>query len=132
MPEKNTEINISQEFDKNVVVYTNISSEILIVDLTKLKFIIQEHDSSVKKTGDWVSVLALTVSLILANCTASFSPLFGLSSETWKAIFVLCMIASAVWLLIVVINHVMKRKERSINSLIDRIINESKRVELTR
>lgn len=120
-----TNINMSEELNQKMVVHKNFAPEIVFIDVARLKNILRDYDDSVKKTSDWVGVLALVISLILANCTASFNQFLGLSSETWKAIFVLCMLASIIWLIVVVIRLFLTRKKRRIDYLIECIKAES-------
>lgn len=118
-------INLGEELSKKVIVYKNISPEIVVVDLAKLKSFIRDHDEAIKKASDWISILALLVSLVLANITSEFKMKWGLSPDTWKAIFVLCAIASALWLITVIINRLSTRKTRSIDYLIKQITDEA-------
>lgn len=126
MPDNNPEINVNQEFSERVVVHKNLSPEILVIDVAKLKNIIRDYDDAVKKSGDWISVLALVISLILANCTSSFTSFWGLTPDTWKAIFIICTILSIVWLVAIVFRLCITIKLRNIDHLIKTITEESK------
>lgn len=121
-----TNINMSEELNQNMVVHKNFAPEIVFIDVERLKNILRDYDEDVKKTSDWIGVLALVVSLVLANCTASFRPAIGMTADTWKAIFVICMIAASIWLIVVLVRLFRTRNRRKIDSLIKSIIAESK------
>ncbi len=123
---EDTNINMGEELNQKLVVYKNFAPEVVFIDVARLKNILRDYDDNVKKTSDWVGVLALVISLILANCTASFREYLGLPPETWKAIFVICMIASVIWLIVVVVRLFVTRKKRSIEYLIGCIKKVSK------
>lgn len=118
-------INVGEELSKKVVIYKNISPKIVVVDLVQLRNLIRDHDEAIKKSADWVSILALFVSLVLANITASFHHFLGLSPDTWKAIFVICTIASAIWLIVIFIQRYRNRNTRCVDYLIKQLTDEA-------
>lgn len=118
-------INVGEELSRKVVIYKNISPKIVVVDLVQLRNLIRDHDEAIKRSSDWVSILALLVSLVLANITASFHQFLGLSPDTWKAIFVLCTFASTIWLIVIFIQRYKNRNTRSIDYLIKQLTDEA-------
>lgn len=118
-------INIGEELSKKVVVYKNISPKIVLVDLVQLRYLLRDHDEAIKSSADWISIMALFVSLVLANITASFHGFLGLSSDTWKAVFVICTFASAIWLIVVFIQRCRTRNTRSIDYLIKQLTDDA-------
>ena len=120
-----TNINMSEELNQSMVVHKNFAPEIVFIDVARLKNILRDYDDAVKKTSDWIGVLALVISLVLANCTAVFRSALGLTADTWKAIFVICMIAAFIWLIVVFVRLYITRKRRKIDYLIKNIIAES-------
>ncbi len=118
-------INVGEELSNKVVIYKNISPKIVVVDLVQLRNLIRDHDEAIKNSADWVSIMALFVSLVLANITASFHHFLGLSPDTWKAIFVICTIASAIWLIVIFIQRFRNRNTRSIDFLIKQLTDEA-------
>lgn len=118
-------INVGEELSKKVVIYKNISPKIVVVDLVQLRSLIRDHDEAIKSSADWVSIVALLVSLVLANITASFHQFLGLSPDTWKAIFVICTFASAIWLIVILVQRSRNRNTRSIDYLIKQLTNEA-------
>lgn len=120
-----TNINMSDELTQNMVVHKNFSTEFVVIDVASLKNILRDYYDDVKKTSDWIGVLALVVSLVLANCTTTFQPAFGLTSDTWKAIFVICLIASIIWIVVVVIRLFKTKKRRNLEYLLKIIKAES-------
>lgn len=123
--ENQNSINFGEELGKKVIVYKNISPKIVVVDLAQLRNFLRDHDDAIKSSSDWISILALLASLVLANITASFQSILGLSPDSWKAIFVICTIAAAIWLLSVIIKRFRYRKTRSIDYLIKQITDEA-------
>ena len=127
MPE-NTKINVSEELSRSVVVHKNFVTELLIVDVAKLKNELRDYDEAIKQTGDWISVVSLAISLILVNCTSNFQEFLGLSSETWKAIFVIGMAASIIWVVVVLVRLYRYKDKYNVDNLIKSIIDKAETI----
>lgn len=119
-------INISQELSSQLIVHKNLNPKVVIVDMAKLKNMLRDYRDAVKGSHDWISILALVLSLLLTNITSTFNDFWGLSAEVWKAIFVICLAGSIIWLIVVIIRLISNHKERQIEHLIDQIT-DSKR-----
>jgi len=124
----NTSINVSEELSQSIVVYKNFSTEVLLVDVAKLKNELRDYNDAIKQTRDWISIIALAISLILANCTSNFQEFLGLSSDTWKAIFVIGMAASIIWFVVVLIRLYLNKDKYNVEKLIKSIIDQSETI----
>lgn len=127
MPE-NTKINVSEELNQSIVIHKNIAPELLFVDVAKLKNDLRDYSDAIKQTSDWVSVVSLAISLILANCTSNFQEFLGLSSATWKAIFVIGMVASIIWVVVVLVRLYRYKDKYNVDNLIKSIIDKAETV----
>ena len=63
------------------------------------------------KERGWVSALSFVITIILALCTSDFKPFIGMSADTIKALFIMVLIISVVYLIYAIVNAVKCRKE---------------------
>jgi len=82
----------------NMPVYWNVNSDIIATTEDKLNLAFQQHEAIVKKKHSWKKTLALCLSLLVTNLTATFRDVFWFSGETWRAIFIILFVASFLWL----------------------------------
>jgi hypothetical protein len=80
------------------VVHGDLSQEVVSITVDKLSLILHKHADGLGKSRDWVAPFGLLLSLILTFVTTDFKD-WVLSADTWRAIFVLLGIGSALWLL---------------------------------
>jgi len=78
-------------------VHRNVSQEIIEITSDKLEIILNDFIKSVKDSRDWQVPLGIFMTIILVLCTTSFKDAFGLTKDTWNAIFVICAIVTLVW-----------------------------------
>lgn len=98
------DIHLDADISRQMTIHKNISQEIIIVNIDKVKLILNEHQQNVQKKKDRINPLALFLTLFVTNITAEFTDTWGLGKDTWKAIFVLVCVASFLWLLYSVYN----------------------------
>lgn len=111
------------DLNSECVNYTNVSQGIIHITEDKLKVILLEYKEKNYQFYSWTTPLGIFASCLLATITASFTDIWGLTGNTWKAIFILCTLITAIWLLYTVICAIKNRKGRKIEDLIKNIKN---------
>ena len=112
-------------FDLNsgCVNYTNITQGFIHITEDKLKVILLEHNNKNSQFYSWTTPFGIFVSCLLTTITANFELTWGISSNTWEAIFILCTIGTGMWSICAGINAFKYRKGRTTDDLIERIKN---------
>ena len=109
--------------DMDVSIHTNINQDVIVISEDRLKLKLIEFEKSKKKLYDWVSPLAIFITLIITLLTADFKAALLLSGEEWNAIFIVLAIAALIWLIVSACN-VVSNKKITIESVIDEIKKE--------
>lgn len=117
---KANSIDLNSDIGGQLVVHKNISQEIIIVNIDRLKLILQDHQTRVKKSTDWINPFAIFIALLLANLTTTFNKDFiGIKSAVWEALFIILTFAAGIYLLCNIIN--IFRKGSSIEDVIENL-----------
>ncbi len=103
-------------------VHSNVYQEVIEVTSDKLKLILLEYVECLAKSKEWQMPLSLILAIILVLSTTSFKQSFGLSPDTWFAIFVISCGLSCVWLLKTLLH---KKNSISIDELIQKVKNKT-------
>lgn len=107
-----------QEFS---AIHDNTSTEVVSITLDRLKLILIEHFQKIESRSSWSVPFSLLVTVVLVFCSASFKEAFGLSADSWAAIFLIVGISSFVWLLRCL--YTMKAKQ-NLDDIIEQIKNK--------
>ena len=73
---------------------SNTSVNVISITEDKLVNILNRHVSRIKKNNDWLTSLALFLSLVAMAVTTDFHETFGISSDTLRGFFYAGVIAS--------------------------------------
>lgn len=77
----------------------NIKSDLIEITHDKLENILLKHLSSVSVKGSWITPSGILLSVLLTLCTAEFKEFWGVSKESWQAVFIVLAIVSGGWLI---------------------------------
>jgi phosphoglycerol transferase MdoB-like AlkP superfamily enzyme len=77
---------------------TNLPQDVISTTEDKLRLTLSEYLKKTERKKAWITPLGLSISLTLTLMTSTFKDLI-LSAATWKAIFVIAVIAALVWLI---------------------------------
>ena len=80
-------------------VIDNASANLIKITEDKLNVILLKNLPKLRKPQEIINPIALLLSLLTTILTANFKDKFGLSAEFWKAIFVVALIVSILYLL---------------------------------
>ena len=116
---KPNSIDLNSDIGNQFVVHKNISQEIIIINIDRLKLILQDHNAKIKRSTDWINPLAIFIALLLADLTATFNDFIGIKAPVWEAIFILLTLASGIYLLCSFVN--IARKGSTIEGVIDKL-----------
>lgn len=107
--------------------YNNVDQSLIHITEDKLHVILLKHEGKNKKFYSWTTPLGVFISCLVATITSTFEKALLFSSDTWKAIFVICTVSSFFWLFITACEAWKNRNDRGIEHLIEEIKNtESK------
>ena len=96
---KTTNIDLNSDIGSQLVVHKNLSQEIIIVNIDRMKLILQDHNAKLKRNTDWINPLAIFIALLLADLTATFNTDFiGIKAAVWEAIIILLTVIAALYL----------------------------------
>lgn len=109
--------------DIGVNVHKNINQELIIISEDRLKLKLIEYENCRKKIYDWISPLAISITLVITLITADFKSALWLSGDVWHAFFIILTIIAIGWCGISFYNCSQNRKI-SIESVIEEIKQE--------
>ena len=118
-------INPQLEMAKQTTIHSNLRQEIICTTKDKMNLAIQGYRDAIEakqKVATWGGV---SLSLLLSLVTASTRDVLGFTAEEWKAIFVIALILSVIAMGNALIRLWKTRKERSIDTLCQRIMSGS-------
>lgn len=81
-------------------IHDNTSTELINITVDKLKLILIDHVKKTEDTKAWQPPLGMAVTILLVFCSAQFQVAFGISADTWRAIFMIGGVVSFIWLCI--------------------------------
>ncbi len=91
-------LNLSNEISNGTEVSTNVKQQIIVVSKDKAKLILREYESQQKGKVDWVSPIAIVITILTALFTADFKDeVFGLGKGFWQALFSIILLISVLW-----------------------------------
>lgn len=127
---KNTTINLQNDIGEKLVVHKNIEQEIIIINIDRMKWTLKDHIDGIKSQDNWKEALAIFIALFLAVLTSTFHDFMWLEAAVWKAIFIICTIASFLYLLKRV--YYAAKIPTNIDDLIDKLKKHAKNSNVTK
>ncbi len=85
-------------------VHSNVEQEVIEITSDKLCLILTDHIELMTSRKDWQAPLAMLATIVLVLTTADFKQAWGMSPDTWMAIFVISAVLSTGWLIKSLIN----------------------------
>lgn len=104
--------------------YANLKSDVVEITHDKLENVLLKFYQFHLLRSAWFNPLSIVIGVALTLTTAEFkATALGADGPTWKAVFMLALLASAIWLVVSLVKLAFHWKETSINFLINRIKN---------
>ena len=101
-------------------VHKNVAQQFIVTTEDKVTICLTRHQEAVVASREWIgplgSVLSILATLVV---TERFRPFLGLNPDQWRAIFILGGVLSSGLLAATLIRTYRKRKERSIDFVIN-------------
>lgn len=110
-----------------VVVENTISNtgvNLITITEDKLRIILMEHETKMKKSHDWFAALGFFATVTITLFTSDFHEVFGLDPIVLKTIFWILFFVSLGYLGYTLINSILKKD--SVDSVIQDVKNDSK------
>ena len=82
-------IQIDAELLINSVVHTNITQEMLVTTEDKIRLCLIEYKDGLRSQTDWIAPAGILIALVTALIAADFRQFLGISSEVWRALFII-------------------------------------------
>lgn len=104
--------------------YANLKSDVVEITHDKLENVLLKfYEIHLLRTA-WFNPLSLGIGVALTLTTADFKKeALGIEGATWKAIFLLALIFSLIWLVVNLSRLAINWRETSIDALINKIKN---------
>ena len=108
--------------DSEIELYSNCKQKIIRINEDKVELILRDFKKHITK--DWIGPLALFVTLVTTIISVEFKD-YGISADTWQAIYIIGTFFSLVWLVSVFLNMWLYRKKADIKIVIEKMKNTS-------
>lgn len=79
-------------------VHDNISQEVITITADKLELALLSHTECLVKRDAWQMPLSLLVGVIIVFCSSNFKLAFGITPDTWAALFIFFGAVCFLWL----------------------------------
>ncbi|WP_460152711.1 hypothetical protein [Pseudomonas sp. S2_B07] len=79
-------------------IHDNISQEVITITADKLELALLNHMECLSKKDAWHMPLSLLVGVVVVFCSSNFKEAFGITADTWAAMFILFGLACILWL----------------------------------
>ena len=79
-------------------IFADLTQDVIVTTEDKLKLSLSKYQKGVERKMEWITPLSIFLTILTVLLTSSFRN-FGLSSNTWEAIFILVGLGSFVWLI---------------------------------
>ncbi|MDH0660459.1 hypothetical protein ACTS91_16010 [Empedobacter falsenii] len=119
--ENGLNIDLNDEFSKNMTVHKNVEQEIIITTSDKIELVLIKTKEILTSKRDWWTPFGLSMAFVTTLCTADFKGFLGLTNDTWKALFIFLTIAAFIWLIFTLIKLIKYWGKGDLKTIIDQI-----------
>jgi len=103
-------------------VHSNVGQEVIEITSDKLRLILNDYINVMTARKEWQTPLALFITFFIVICTADFKLTWGLSKDSWSAIFIMLTGMSFVWFLVSLFKM---KKSKSVDDILDAAKNKT-------
>lgn len=103
-------------------VHTNVDQQVIVITEDRLRLMLRDHLEVAERRREWIAPVSSLFAVVTAIVTAEFKDALGLSAASWRAVFVIAGIASALWLVVWAKNYA---KGPSLEDLFKKVKNSS-------
>lgn len=95
-----TDINfISNQLVNVSEVHLNVSQEVVITTEDKIRICLTDHLKRMEKRLAWIAPLGVLITIVITLVTSTFKAIV-FDAATWRAIFIIAGVLSAIWLIL--------------------------------
>jgi hypothetical protein len=130
MAETPPKMDFSKELVKGMKVHSTLEQEVLVTTSDKLRLCLIRHQKILAGRLGWIAPLGILLTMIATLVTTDFKDSYGLSKNTWEAIFVLGAVVVGLWLarsLCKILPDIFRGWTIGYDGTIEEIVNEMKR-----
>lgn len=114
-------IDLNDEFSRNMTVHKNVDQEIIITTSDKIEIVLIKSKEILTSKRDWWTPFGLTMAFVTTFCTADFKEFLGLSKDTWQALFIILTFSSFVWLIFSIVKLIKYWGKGDLKTIINQI-----------
>lgn len=92
-------IDLNNEFSKNMTVHKNVEQEIIITTSDKIELVLIKSKEILTSQRDWWTPFGMLLTFFTTFCTADFKEFVGITKDTWRAFFIFLTIGAFIWLM---------------------------------
>jgi hypothetical protein len=92
-------------------VVRNTKHDVLVITTSKAEVVLQRAWKRIQRSNDWITPLALLISIGLTMLTTNFDKNFIFSGDVWQALFSLSLVGCGVWEVVTIL-ALLKRDSR--------------------
>ena len=101
--------------------HDNITQVYIRTTEDKLRNILRDFKEACGTKYAWTTPLGLFISFLATIVTATFADKYGVPKDYWEALFTFLTIGSLVWFGVAACRATSRRKETSVQHIIDRV-----------
>jgi hypothetical protein len=109
---------IKQELLQVTAVHFNVAQEFIMITEDKTYRCLREWKDKIETRKAWIAPVSLLAPLALTFATATFRDAFGISKDTWQALFVLGIIVASLWTVRELVDLAFRKGGRTVEELI--------------
>lgn len=115
-------LNPQDEMAKQTTIHSNLKQDIVCTTKDKLHLSLQNFRDAVDAKQKVATYGGITISLLLSLVTSTPKDTFGLSSDVWHAIFIVCFLLSIAATIYSIVTRCKTKKDRDIEEMCNRIM----------
>ena len=109
---------IKQELLQVTAVHFNVAQEFIMITEDKTYRCLREWKDHIETRNAWIAPVSLLVPLVLTFVTADFKDAFGLSKNTWQAVFIIGILLAGIWAIREIAKLISRRGSPTVEELI--------------
>ena len=92
------QVDMTEELIRRSKWHVNLRQELIATTEDRLRLCLRDYAESVARRQSWLAPGSLLATFVLVFTTADFKDALGFTVATWEAVFLLCLLASLIWL----------------------------------
>lgn len=98
MSNRTGQIEVAEELSEGLTIHRNLDQEVVVTTVDKVKLCLMENEKALSARREWITPLTVFVTLVTTFAATSFKDAL-LQAATWRAIYIIGLFTSLVWLI---------------------------------